>query len=144
LTPTNNMIENGDFEGGAIGWRLAHQAMIDFNPSDAHSGTSCLKLVADAPWEGASQSSPIASSRTYVVKGWARSDSDGGHVTIVSFNAAGQQSGPLVDIALPATGSWAAFAMNYSPPRDTVRIDLWLQGATPGTFWFDDIVMVSR
>src|SRR5207249_2671272 len=69
LSPTNTIVDNGGFERGSMGWRLAAQAIVDSDPANAHSGTRCLKLVADAPWEGASHSPPIEPSHKYVVKG---------------------------------------------------------------------------
>ena len=140
--PTNNLVDNGNFEFGPAGWKLSAETTV--NSSAAHSGHNSMRLAADAPWEGASQSIPVTDGQTYLISGWERSGSDGGHLTIISFDTNDREIGERVDLTLRATNGWVLFVTSYRPPKGTTRIDLWLQSSAPGVFWFDDIAMAVK
>jgi hypothetical protein len=140
LAPTANVIDNGGFESGTTSWRLGPHASI-ITSAQSHGGANFLQLLTDGPWEGSSQSPPIVEGETYTVKGWGRSTVDGGHATIISFDADGHEIGSRLDLTFPGTGTWVLFTGLYKPPANTARIDFWLQNAEPGDFAFDDVTI---
>src|SRR5207253_500202 len=93
LTPTQNLIENGGFELGQVGWNLPPQAGIDTNSADAHSGTSSLQLTATSAWQVTWQAVPISGGQTYAFTGWGRSSASAGVFTLVSYDNAWTEVG---------------------------------------------------
>jgi hypothetical protein len=142
--PTDEVISNGDFELGSAGWTLPKQVSVNSNSANVHSGTSCLVLHADGPWEGARQSPQVVEGTSYTLRGWGRSTIDGGRLSIVSFGSDGKVVGAIFDMPFAGTGHWVSFTGTYKAPPDAVRIDLFLQSSTAGVFWFDDVSMVRK
>jgi hypothetical protein len=139
LSPTSNLVSNGGFELGSVGWNLAPQASIDTNPANAHSGNSSLQLIATSPWQGSAQYVAITAGQTYNFTAWERSTTAGGMLSLASFDSNWNQVGSQVNFVFSATGSWTALTGTYVAPAGAVRVGVMAQSSRTGTFWFDDI-----
>ena len=118
-------------------------ATIDTTTSNARSGTSSLKLVATAAWQGTSQLVSVAVGSTYTLSGWARSTSGTAYITLISFNASAVEIGAHTDVILGGTGSWRWSSVSYVPPTGATQVWVGMQSSGSGTFWFDDLNMTA-
>jgi len=140
----NELIVNGGFEAASAGWGLSPSAGIDVNPANAHTGTSALKLVATAAWQGSAEVITVVAGQTYTVSGWERSTTNGGFLTVISLDAGGLEVGPHLDLAFSGSGTWSKLTSTYVAPAGTVRVWLGVQSSVPGTFWFDDVSLAAN
>ena len=143
IAAPGELLSNRGFESGAASWNLNPQAGIDTSTAGAHTGTNSLKLVATAPWQGTSQVVPVVAGQTYTVSGWARSTSAGAYLTLISFDINNLDLGSHTDLVFAGTGSWTSLSRTYVAPAGTVNVWVGAQSSGAGTFWFDDVSLVS-
>jgi hypothetical protein len=141
LTPTTNLLINGSFETGDVGWNLSSQASIDTTPAAAHSGNNSLRLVANSPWQQSWQVVAVSSSQTYSFTGWGRSTSAGGDFALVSYDANWNEVGPHINLGFAGTGTWVAVTAAYQPPPGATQVVVEATTAGVGTFWYDDVTL---
>ncbi len=143
-----NLVGNGDFEGGSIGWDGGQ-----VSPEKPHAGSACL-MVSDssstASVDSRTQSLlPVTRSQSYRLEVWVRGAAAGQEsmVTIEQYDAAGKWiSGHNYDFVAQAGSDWTLFSRvvrAFSPTTAFVRLVLrpvpWTEaGELTGTAWFDD------
>jgi hypothetical protein len=137
LTPTTNLIINGGFEAGSVGWTMAPQASIDTNPADAHSGNNSLQLVATGPYQLTGQTISVTPGQSYSFTAFGRSSNAGGLWVLESRDASGAVLSDL-PLSFAANGSWSGVATAYKPAANVVFVTVYADNTATGTFWFDD------
>jgi hypothetical protein len=138
-TPANNVLVNAGFENSSTAWTMDPRASIDTTAGNARSGSSSLKLVATAPWQGTGQAVLVTPGQTYNISAWARSATAGAYLTLISLDANGAELGAHIDLVFPASAAWTQRSATYVPANGTVRVWVGLQSSASGTFWFDDV-----
>ncbi|NMB75312.1 MAG: DUF4091 domain-containing protein [Myxococcales bacterium] len=145
-----NLVPNGDFEGGLAGWT---GGVIDADRP--HGGASCLR-VDDLDSAGSidahtSALIPIEQGRAYRLRVWIRAALEGQAllVTLNQHDAGGAWiSGNNMDFLTNAGTGWTLFERvirSFHPQAGAVRLYLrpvpWSEaGEATGTAWFDDVV----
>ncbi len=145
-----NLVPNGDFEGGLAGWT---GGAID--PARPHGGAACLR-VDDLDTAGSidahtSALIPIEQGRAYRLRVWIRTalEDQALLVTLNQYEAGGAWiSGNNMDFLTIAGTGWTLFERvirSFHPRAGAVRLLLrpvpWSEaGEATGTAWFDDVV----
>ncbi len=143
-----NMVTNGDFESGSIGW--SGGVITQDNP---HSGKNCILIRDESNTYNVAAISDfvdISQDEYYKFSLWYRSIKDG-HRILVAINQYDSNSkwisGNNIDIPLIASSEWGEFSVvirAFNPKTAKIRIylyaTLWTdRGELIGDAYYDDV-----
>jgi hypothetical protein len=160
-----NLVPNGNFEMGPLGWRLAGEGDVTLlwgpEKQDAASGRLCLRTLADGQKSSDLRSQaaqeallsrpvPAAPGARYVLSARVRSDGPGRQATIAAIPASGSgvgRRGGGGDFRQSAnlTTEWQQVTRSFTLPGDWTAASLCVRIDPPrdGHFWVDDVRLVA-
>ncbi len=167
--PQGNLVPNGDFELGLLGWRLAGEgdATLLWGPDDkgAASGRLCLRtlpgadvgadLREQAPQDALlSRPIPAQPGAHYVLSAKMRSDASGRKASITAFatgggggggRRGGRGGGGTFSQSAELTAEWKPVSVSFTLPNDWTAPSLCVRIEHPrgSQLWVDDVRLVA-
>ena len=161
-TPKGNLVPNGDFELGLMGWRLAGEgdATLLWGPDATNpaSGRLCLRTLPGAAQstdlrdpapQDALLSRPIPATPggRYVMSARMRSDAAGQKASIMASPAGGGRRGGRDNLSqnVELGTEWKQVSRSFTLPNDWTAPSLCIRIDHPrgGQLWVDDVRLVA-
>lgn len=143
----DNVLRNGGFEEGLVGWQHAREGRVVEGREAAHSGEHAARLrFDDSFW----QAFPCAPTTWYEVSGHVRREKPNGlevpKLKIGFRTAEDKPLGAMAHQIFDVTTRYQRFSFGITPPRGTATINLVLVGQFQGSEWFyyDDVEVLSH
>jgi hypothetical protein len=143
-----NLVQNGDFSNGSVGWVLTAQASIDTNQADAPpSSDTCLKMVTTAIYQSMYGASfPVLPNTMYTIGGYVRADgANNGYIIPFGFkNADCSDANPLILVeAYTLNASWTFVSASFTTPGWCKMIKVALDCQAASTYYYGRIGLVQ-
>ena len=150
-----NLLGNGGFERGTVGWVFYNCGAIDSAPNtQVHSGTYSLcgigngtsRYIATTPGIGLS-GIPVDNGATYYLEGWVTTTSGAGAIGFLVhwYTAAGNWITDSQVYVIPAANTWSRISTFVTAPNTAAfcAVTCWLgAGIAVGQYgYYDDIVL---
>ncbi len=151
--PPEDLIVNGDFETGLVGWNV-HWSLIQDVVSPGRNGGHCALVTRRDNWyNGIAQmldASAFEKGATYEVEGYIRTVSDADSEMIATLAVAADSTQYVQVPSFKATTSWRKFSgqvtLNWSGTLSQVRfyVENTLSAGEAPDYMLDDVVLRRR
>lgn len=147
----SNLLTNGGFENGYMGWGMWPEPGSNSTIDDqrAYNGLQSFRVqfdgTRDVNYYQVSQSVAVQPSRSYRVSAWLWSEQMTGQLSIEARS--GDWFGGVADPVMQgSTNGWQRAVLEFRVPSDISRISVTIvryggNGLVSGTIWVDNIVL---
>ncbi len=151
--PKGNLVPNGNFELGLLGWRLDGEGDANLvwgtTTKDAAGGLRCLHNLPDSKHNLGLLSRPIPVTPGVQYTFSARMKSDGKRTPRIEIQGYGVNGGPLPLPPFPLyptlNTTWTQVSQSFTLPADYAAPSLCIHLSHPGNgqIWVDDVRLVA-
>ncbi len=148
LAATENFVKNGNFEDGAVGWRLPAGAEVDRGFGFNGNGGLKLTRTAEMKYEYVSQPLDLVPGKLYTLAVQLRSeDVKPGlpNVGVEFYDASNKWLGGIYKSGPRDAEEWSWVEVNVSVPKEAAKcsLALYIQKGSTGTVWFDNVSVTA-
>lgn len=150
-TAGDNLLTNGSFENGTVGWSTGRSFTPPANQTQPADGIKVLEIAGGTGYPKSIQQLTAVPGGTYTLKGWflKAAGSKSPTVSIAARNVSGGQAGGSAAVlGTAAVMEWEPFSTTYTVPVDgsigTVEADLRINSGTTAAsdfVWFDGVTL---